>query len=247
MSGCASVFGKSGGRVDPTLRAVLPFQDRDHFVYVWQRIVDGEREAEGVQIEHISALPNANELEVTISEDGTAAGRLRLFYDGKRLDLLSEDDLAGGLRRSYDPPLSQLLAPLADGERAVQSRAVVSRIDDGMALAEIEVEQKVRVSHVDRVDSHLGKFERGVVVEARRTLHTPDGKIEMMSAMLLVPGVGEIRSEGTTMMANSGGIRAVMRRELACAIVRDRAIGDCRAVSAQLSAMRSRDLAPEPD
>lgn len=246
LGGCGLVFGKGGG-AESSLREVLPFQDRDHFVYLWQRIVDGRREAEGVQIEHISALPSPHELEVTISEDGTAAGRMRLFYDGKRVDLLAEDDLAEGIRRTYDPPLSQLRAPLADGERDMQSRAIVSRIDDGMALAEIEVQQKVRVSHVKRIDSHLGRFDSGVVVEARRTLHTPDGKVEMMSAILLVPGIGEIRSEGTTMAPNGTTVRAVLRRELACAIVRNQAIGDCRAVAAELAAMRQDDLSPAHD
>ncbi len=240
LAGC-STLGRNGARVDVDLRQVLPLQDRDHFVYLWQRIINGRRVAEGVQIEHVSARPTANEIDVTLSQDGTPATRMRMYYDGQRLDLLAEDDLASGLRRTYDPPLRQLSAPLGAGEERRSARAVVTRIDDGMAMAEIEVEQTVRVSHIAKVESHLGRFDRGVVVESWRTLEGPDGKLELMSAMVLVPGIGELRSEGMTLGGPSGGRNPVLRRELACAIVRDRAIGDCRSVSSQLAELRGRE------
>lgn len=219
---------------------IMPMHDRDHYVYFWQRVTGGDVDGRGYHVEHVSILPEEHEFEVTVSEDGMPAGRLRFFHDGRRVELLSEDDLENGIRRSYDPPLVHLRAPLRAGESGSRSTASITHIGTGQLIARIGVSQRVRLSRASDIESDLGTFEEGVLMEARRTLHTPTGDIEMLSAAVLVPGVGEIRSEGATVageslsLENTPELDTVLRRELACAIVDNRAVGNCRDVEDRL-------------
>jgi len=236
------------GLSDPlgvSLADIMPLHDRDHFVYIWQRVSDGEREAEGLHVEHVSILPGDNEFEVTVSENGSLAGRMRFFHDGERIELLSEDDLENGIRRSYDPPLVHLRAPLRAGESGSRTTASITQIDTGQLIARVDISQRVRLSMVNGIESPLGIFEEGVLMEARRTLHTPTGDVEMLSAAVLIPGIGEIRSEGATLTGETLStdshpkIETVLRRELACAIIQNKRHGDCRGVEADLRVLRS--------
>lgn len=228
-----------------TLKELIPLRDRDHYVYVWQRLVEGVPEAEGLHVEHTSALPEENAFEVSVSEDGTLAARLRFHNDGERVLLLSEDDVESGIRRSYDPPLVHLSAPIRMGESGMRSTAVVTQIEDGTQIARVDISQRLRISEASDVVSALGNFDTGVLVEARRTVHTPSGDIELLSAAVLVPGIGEIRSEGTTLSSEdiradgTPEIHTVLRRELACALIGQRALGNCRDVEHAIEALRS--------
>ena len=227
---------------------IMPMHDRDHYVYLWQRVSGGEADDEGYHVEHISVLPQEHEYEITISEDGAPAGRLRFFHDGKRVELLSEDDLENGIRRSYDPPLVHLRAPLRAGESGSRSTARITHIDTGQLIAQVGVSQRVRLSRASDIESVLGDFDEAVLLESRRTLHTPTGDVELLSAAVLVPGIGEIRSEGATITGDVllpgevPEIDTVLRRELACAIVENRPIGNCREVEDRLHEL----LDPEP-
>jgi len=245
VSACSTKKAGAGTTLALSPKDVMPLRDRDHYVYIWQRIVAGEREAEGLHVEHISALPGSNEYEVSVSEDGTIAGRLRFFHDGEHVALLSEDDVESGIRRTYEPPLVHLSAPLEFGESGMSSTATVTQIDDGTQIARVNISQRLRISEASDVVSALGNFDSGIVVEARRTVHTPNGDIELLSAALLVPGIGEIRSEGTTLSSDeirpdgTPEIHTIMRRELACALIGTRTLGDCRAIDDAFGNLRS--------
>ncbi len=243
--GCATKQRNLSEPLGVSLAEIMPLHDRDHYVYIWQRVSDGHREAEGLHVEHVSILPEQNEFEVTVSEDGSPAGRLRFLHDGERVALLSEDDLENGIRRSYDPPLVHLRAPLRAGESGSRSTANITQIDTGQLIARIDISQRIRLSSASDIESSLGTFSAGVLMESRRTLHTPTGDVELLSATVLIPGIGEIRSEGATV---SGGemtvdrhpeIDTVLRRELACAIIDNRPIGDCGGVRNDLGRLRA--------
>lgn len=243
LAGAAGCASKRQGLSEPlafTPDEIMPMHDRDHYVYFWQRVTGGDVDARGYHVEHVSILPEEHEFEVTVSEDGMPAGRLRFFHNGRRVELLSEDDLENGIRRSYDPPLVHLRAPLRAGESGSRSTASITHIGTGQLIARIGVSQRVRLSRASDIESDLGTFDEGVLMEARRTLHTPTGDIEMLSAAVLVPGIGEIRSEGATVsgeslsLENTPELDTVLRRELACAIVDNRPVGNCRDVEARL-------------
>jgi hypothetical protein len=59
-------------------------------------------------------------------------------------------------------------------------------------------------------------------VRTVRTLQSPEGTLELSTTMVLVPGIGEVLSDGLA----SG--TPPTHRELVCAIIGGRTIGDCR-------------------
>ena len=237
--------GGIGTELAATVSEIQPLHDRDHYVYVWQRLIDGKRSAEGVQVEHVTALPTSGEFEITITEDGTPAGRLRVAIDAQNLSLLEEDDLTQGIRLSYSPPLPQLIAPVLVGEQSGTARASIERIEDGSRMNEVEVSQTTRIRRAGKVESEVGTYSNGIALRTRRRLQTPAGAIELENALVLVPGIGEIRSEGSTSATLAAAHQAeethsiITRRELACAIIAGKAIGDCRLVPERIARMRA--------
>ncbi|HYD48700.1 MAG TPA: hypothetical protein VEB21_10150 [Terriglobales bacterium] len=242
-TGCASLRrAKAGDVLAADLRQIQPLHDRDHYVYVWQRLVDGNRQAEGIHVEHVSALPASGQFEIDIAEDGAPSARLRMSYDERLLALIDEEDLSQGIRLTYSPPLPQLVAPLVVGEQQLSATASIRRLQDGDSIEGVAVTQSIRVRQARKVESELGNYDDAVAVRTKRRVHTPAGAIVLDSAVLLVPGIGEIRSEGSTSApAPPGGVAKVVvtRRELACAIIAGKAIGDCRKVPEQLARLRA--------
>lgn len=223
-AGCAQVPPPPLAR---TVKELLPHDDRDHFVFVWQRLADGERIGEGIQVEHVTAV-EGGDFEISLSENAVGVGRVRIRDVADGLVLLSEDDLARGVRLQYEPPLPYLDAPVVPGEQRAASEVRVTTLSDGTPLAAMQVAQVVKVNPAGSVRSLLGSFERAVSVRTSRILHGPSGEMEMRTAMLLVPGVGEIRSDG--------GVTGepTLYRELACAIIRGQPLGDCRQLRQRL-------------
>jgi hypothetical protein len=203
-----------------SLQEIVPHSDRDHFVYVWRRIEDGRVTAAGVQVEHVSAI-KGGEFEVTLSENGTAMGRMRFRDEGRTLVLLREDDLSRGVRFTYDPPLAQLQVPLFPGRQQVSASATMARSADGETIAVVPVTQVVEAQPGAAVRSRVGDYRSSVVIRTARTLHLPDEVSEMQAETVVVPGIGEIRSTGSVSDTQ------VLHRELACAIIGGRRIGDC--------------------
>jgi hypothetical protein len=203
-----------------SLQEIVPHADRDHFVYVWQRFDDGQLLGSGIQVEHVTAL-GGGEFEVLLSEDGVAVGRTRLRDTGDALMLVSEDDLTKGLRLAYDPPLTQLVVPLFSGERRASASVTLTRLEDGQVVAVFPAEQVINVEPGHAVHSALGKFPRSIVVQEVRTLQIPEGSATLKTAAVLVPGIGEISSVGSASGAPP------LRRELACALIGGRRVGDC--------------------
>lgn len=231
--GCSALRSGSNAPLAESLNELMPHGDRDHFVYIWQKVADGKRLAEGVQVEHVQRSPESDEFEVILSEDGIPAGRIRMRDDGQELAILNEDDLQQQMRLTFSPALTRFEIPIVPGERQVRSTAVVSSLTQAGTVTSVDVSQVVRLYPAEGVESPLGDYPHGVGVETERVLHWPWGDAAFARIAMLVPGLGEIRSEAT------GGEGFVLRRELACAIIGGQAIGDCRAVDAMVEELRN--------
>jgi hypothetical protein len=226
-------MSRNGGEaLADSLAELMPHGDRDHFVYIWQRVADGKRLAEGVQVEHVQRSPESDEFEIVLSENGVPGGRLRMRDDGQQIALLDEDDLEQQLRLTFTPPLTQFEIPLVAGEKVSRSTATISSLTKESEVTSVDVSQVVRLSSARNVKSSVGNYPRGIGVETERTLHWPWGDAAYRMTAMLVPGLGEVRSEAHT------GDEFVTRRELACAIIGGRAVGDCKTVEARIKALR---------
>jgi len=203
-----------------SLQELAPHADGDHFVYVWSQALGSGSVRAGIQVEHLTSLENG-EFDVTLSEDGVVIGHTRFRDDGQALLLLSES-LGRSLRLSYDPPLPQLQTPVYAGEFRSAATASVLTVAEGKQLDTLAVTQLVEATAAPPVRSRLGDYAHGVQVRTVRTLQFADGPVELSSTAVLVPGIGEIRSEGAATGA------APLVRELACATIGGRAVGDCQ-------------------
>ena len=231
LAACAMLRPAGPKPLATSLQELAPHVAGDHFVYLWQR-PDGRGGLDaGIQVERVTAAGAAGEFEVTASEDGVTVARSRLRDDGNALLLLSED-FGPGERVRYDPPLPQLEMPLVPGERRVSATAEVTRLSDQQRTGSLAVTQVVRVSEATAVDCVLGTFGNAVAVHSVRSVHTPEGIVELSSAVVLVPGIGEVVADGQV----SGS--APLHRELACARISGRPIGNCHNLIAQVEALR---------
>lgn len=204
-----------------SLRELVPHGDRDHFVYVVERPTDRGFQPDGFQVEHVSKLTTAGEFEVTLSEDGMATGRVQIRDDGTTIWVLSEEDYTRGVRLAYDPPLPYLQVPLFAGAHRSTSSVKMIQLANGQPAGTMQVTQVVEASAAPPGQWRSGVHGGGVQLRTARTLQSPDGDLELTTTMVLVPGMGEIRSEGQVSGAPA------LRRQLACAIIGSHAIGDC--------------------
>jgi hypothetical protein len=220
-SGCASWRREAGAvPLARSLQEIVPHGDRDHFVYVWQRVDEGQPGAGGVQVQHVTALQDG-EFEVTLSENGVAMGRMRYSDDGTTLALRYEEDLARGFRLSYEPPLPQLHVPLLAGKEESSASATMTRVADGLTIGTMPVTQVVSFAPGRTVRSRVGTFDRTVILQMVRTLQSPARSEELKAESVLVPGIGEIQSTGHTPEMT------LVHRELACAIIGGHRVGEC--------------------
>jgi hypothetical protein len=216
-----------------SLQALVPHTDGDHFVYAFRRVFEGRLVDSGIQVEHVSALHEAEQFEVSLSEDGVATGRVRFRDTGNAIWLLGEDDFPRGLHLAYDPPLPYAEVPLFRGTRRAATTATVTRLSDGVTVGALEVTQIVEAAAAPQVHSALGTFRDAVSMHTTRTLQSPDGSVELNTAVITVLGVGEIRFDGTVVGAPA------LHRELACATVGGHRLGDCRNLKARVEELES--------
>ncbi|MCX8073610.1 MAG: hypothetical protein N3C12_14365 [Candidatus Binatia bacterium] len=226
---CATIgSGCSHANKEPlfarSLAELVPHNDRDHFVFIVERPTPDGFRPTALQVEHVTKLPEGNEYEVSLSEDGMATGRVLLRDDGSTLWLTVEEDFTRGLRMSYDPPLPYVSVPLFAGETLATSRADLRALGTNQAAGRLLVTQKTRARAEPAGQWLAGTYASAIRLEVERSYEGPDGPTQLTSTTVLVPGIGEVRSEG----AAAGS--PVMRRQLACAIVSNRRIGDCRAL-----------------
>lgn len=233
-TGCSILRGVGAGApLADSLDALMPHGDRDHFVYIWQKVADGQRLAEGIHVEHVTRTAESDEFDMVLSEDGVPAIRLHMRDDGQALALIDEDDLSQQIRMTFSPPLTQYEIPLVGGERIVRSTVSLTSLANEASIASVEVSQVVRMASARNVRSAIGSYDKGVGVEVRRTLHWPWGDAAYESTIMLVPGIGEIRSEA------SSGKGFIVRRELACAMIKGRPVGDCASIEERLREIRN--------
>jgi len=203
-----------------SLQTLAPHADGDHFVYVWKQVQDDGDVRAGIHVEHLSALDNG-EFDVTLSEDGAVIGHTRFRDDGHALLLVSET-LGRNVRLSYEPPLPQVDTPLYAGETQARATVTVYAVGEDEQLGTLDVTQVMNTSAAGHVHSSLGDYPDGIQVRTVRTLQFPDGPVELRSTAVLVPGIGEIHSEGTATGAPP------LIRDLACATIDGRHLGDCQ-------------------
>ena len=218
--GCAPTLHHPAQPLATSLQELTPHANGDHFVYVWRQVLEGGEVRAGIHVEHLTSLDNG-EYDATLSEDGAVIGHTRFRDDGHALLLVSET-LGRNLRLSYDPPLPQLDVPLYAGETRATATVTVSALDDDQHVETLQVTQVVQASPAPAVHLPLGDYTHGVQLRTVRTLQFVEGPVELTSTAVLVPDIGEIRSEG----AATGAPPLV--RELACATIGGRHIGNCR-------------------
>ncbi len=206
-----------------SLRELVPHSDRDHFVFVVEQATGQGFEPSALQVEHISTLDKNGNFEVTISEDGLATGRVQIHDDGNTLWIVSEDDYTRALRLAYDPPLPYLQVPLMAGEKQATASVYMTQLGSTIPAGTLKVTQTTTASAAPAGQWRGGAYERAVQLRTSRRLQGQDGDFELVTTITLVPGLGEIRSEG-----GMGGAVAT-RRSLVCARVDGRASGDCAA------------------
>lgn len=223
LAGCAASKGK-GAPLAVSIQELAPHHDRDHFVYLVERPgPDGFRPS-SLQVEHVTRLEHPEDFEVALSEDGMPTGRVHMRDDGQTLWLLSEDDFARGVRMSYEPPLAYFRVPLFPGESLSEGEVRIRRLADGQAVGTMRIVHRVKASAAGPGQWLSGAYTGGVHLRMERSLSGTDGNIDLASTTVLVPGIGDVRSEGSL------GGEVALRRTLACALVGNRSIGDCRVV-----------------
>jgi hypothetical protein len=221
---CACGFLKStpaSVQLAASAQSLVPHADRDHFVYLWQRREDDRPVAAGIQVEHVTALSTAGEFEMIISEDGIASGRVRIRDDGTSIVLLSEDDLSRGVRLVYEPPLPYLTSPVMSGETRASVIGHVTALDSGESMGSLRITQVTRIAPAAPINSRLGNYPQPVSVQMSRTVQSGDVVVDVSFTTVLAPGIGEVRSE------TRAATMPVLQRELACAIIGGRSVGDC--------------------
>ncbi len=220
LQGCGLV-GRSV-ELAASLDNLVPHGDRDHFVFRWERMIEGTRISSGIQVEHVAALAAPGEFEVTLSEDGLASGRVRIRSDGKQMVVLSEDDMSRGIRITYQPPLPYIEVPLFTGQRQSTVSGNVTALEDDHALGVLKVTQSQAFEAAAPLQSALGSFTTPVALRTTRTVEGGGDTIQISNQIVLAPGLGEVRSEATAPQS------PLLRRELICAIIGGRAVGDCQ-------------------
>jgi len=229
LAGCARLAAPppdTGQPLATSIRELVPHSDRDHLVFLWLRLLDDKQIADGIQVEHTTALGNS-EYETILSENGMGISRTRFVATEQAISLLSED-FGPGIRIAYDPPLPYLEVPLWAGERRTTTTATMTSQVDGKQLGVMPVTQVLEARRARPVQSRFGPIANAVLVRTTRTLDSPDGQVTLQTTAVLAPGLGEIRAEGRA--AGS----ATLYRELACATISGRSHGDCRALAAML-------------
>lgn len=209
------------------LRDIVPHYHRDHRVYLVERASADGFEPSSLQVEHITRLDTGGDLEVALSEDGVATGRVRIRDDGRTLWLLSEDDYSRGLRMSYDPPLPYLTVPLFAGEVRSETDVTLRRLADGQAAGHVQATLITEASAAPAGEWLTGNYASAIQLRTQRTLLGADGDMQLTSTTVLVPGIGEVKSE----LGAPG--QPPLRRALACAIIANQAIGNCRDLAKQ--------------
>lgn len=220
LQGCGLV-GRSV-ELAASLDNLVPHGDRDHFVFRWERMIEGNRISSGIQVEHVAVLGAPGEFEVTLSEDGLASGRVRIRSDGKRMVVLSEDDMSRGIRITYQPPLPYIEVPLFSGQRQSTVSANVTALEDDHALGVLKVTQSQAFEAAPPVQSALGSFTTPVSLRTTRTVEGGGDTIQINNQIVLAPGLGEVRSEASAPQS------PLLRRELICAIIGGKTVGDCQ-------------------
>ena len=233
LAGCmrlAAPPSDTGQPLATSIRDLVPHGDRDHLVFVWLRLLDGKQIADGIQVEHTTALGN-RQYETILSENGAGISRTRFEATERAISLLSEE-FGPGIRITYDPPLPYLEVPLWAGERRTTTTATMTSQVDGKQLGVMPVTQVLEARRAGPVRSRFGPITNAVRVYTARTLDSPDGQVTLQTTALLAPGLGEIRAEGRA----DGS--ATLYRELACATISGHAYGDCHALAAMVEELK---------
>jgi hypothetical protein len=193
------------------LADLAPLQNGNHFVY--RATLKGG--GTPLQVEHVSALETPGEFVVSTSEDGAAMGKIHLRVDGPRALMLSEGLAQDDLIVVYEQPLPSFAVPLTTTSLHSSSAVTLLRASTGTVTAHGHVEQTV-TAHRAGPNAVGAAF----TIYSERILQLPNRVMRLSATTWITPGIGEVRSEGSV-----DGTE-MMRRELLCAIVAGKRVGD---------------------
>jgi hypothetical protein len=201
-----------------SLQEIAPFHDGDHYVYRATRA--GEDWA--VQVEHVKALDKPGEFLINLTENGSLIAQMHVRESATAASIVSvvypEQD-AGFL---FTQPLPVVEVPLRREVLRSDSTVTVWRLSDGKTLDRGDAYQTVtsEPATAERADVSPAEFE----LQTERTLHFRAGALHSHATAWVARGIGEVRSDDVVQ-----GVPA-LHRELVCAIVGGRRIGDCGAL-----------------
>lgn len=204
----ASVFG--GRTAD-----LLPRQAGNRFVYR-ARGDAGERTLTSL----VTAGESDDEFLITLFNGNLVLGQTRLRDDGRTISVVSEVGPQQNIAVSYREPLPLVRLPLRLGEQPeFRTTVKIVSLSDGAVLAEGEIEQISRVEERKRSFGRRGWF----VLHFERTMVLPQRVTRSRSTIWIEPGIGQVRVE----MGADAGTKPSERRDLVCAVIGGREVGDC--------------------
>jgi hypothetical protein len=193
---------------------LFPHQPGNRFVYR-ARGDAGERTLTAL----VSGSDRDEEFLVTLFQGDLVLGQTRIRDDGRSLAIVSEVGPQQNLAAFYREPLPLAVLPLRTGEQPPFRTAVkIVALSDGSVVTEGQIEQTSRVEERRRSFGRKGwfliHFERTMVLSQRIT--------RSRSTIWVEPGVGQVRIE----MAGAAE-EPSERRDLVCAVIGGREVGDC--------------------
>lgn len=225
FGGCTASRLRPGDVLAERPTDFVPLGDRDHFVFLSERTVDGRTQEREVVVEHVTAAPSAaREFQITESRDGMRIGDSRWRVDEQGISLVSEDVDGLDVRLDYQPPLLLFPQPLLFGEHRAASSGVATRLADDAPVGTFEATASIQAAPGPRVHPLTGAA-RTVSFRIQRSLRAPSGTLTMLVDSTHAEGAGEVEATATL-----EGTAFVVRRSLRCAFIQGRAIGRCEAV-----------------
>lgn len=224
--------GRPAAVLPASLAEIMPHGDGDHFVYIFEKTAGAGGVEKGIQVEHVRVTGGPGEFEVALSESGLPIGLARYRETAEGIAVISEDDLHGGVRLSFDPPLLFVPSPLTAGEHRSAGTATLTRLAGDEKVGAVQVTQVTAAAAAPPGTEGAGDWEGAVVLRTARTMRGAGMDIILTVETVVAPGVGEVRSEGQVKGAFT------LRRELACGFVGGRRIGDCSDLAARIERRR---------
>jgi hypothetical protein len=165
-----------------------------------------------------------DEFLVTLFNGNLVLGQTRLRDDGRSIAIVSEVGPQQNIAVSYREPLPLIQLPLRLGEQPeFRTTVKILNLSDGAVLAEGEIQQVASVAERKRSFGRRGWY----LLHFERTMVLPQRATRARSTIWIEPGIGQVRVE----MGTEVDGKPSERRDLVCAVIGGRQVGDCRALA----------------